>query len=129
MLSLRSGQLFIAAIAALGIPAYSHADPSQDGQAALQAFLSTGMAEPCSDPSAPSRQHPVASDLAKHLAMLSEGNGKISSRCEATGSEASVCTVSVGQDAGELVWGRYYRFRWAAEVGVAPGSVECFTIP
>ena len=102
---------------------------AEETERALHTVLSLDASAVCADPTDPDQRTPVRSDLVKHLLMLADGKGIVSSTCEPIDGGRFFCTVGIGRDAAEVVWTRYYRFVRSEEDDVVAGSLECFTIP
>lgn len=69
----------------------------------------------------------LGDDMAHYLAEMSGGENSVTAECWPPEDGGRTCTVTFGQDKGELVWSRGYRFRMVD--GAAVGDLMCFTIP
>lgn len=116
------------ALAACGAAAQQVEAPVDQSEVIRQLIaaggVSTAMLPDCQGGGLVENATTLGDDLAAHLAELSAGGGSVQSDCQPDG----VCQLAVGQDLGELVWTRFYRFR-LQEGRVDPGSLECFTVP
>ena len=131
---LLGGLVGVAALVGLALvatlSAQEEAAPEAQRREALGALLA-GAAHPLEREAACDHDRAdttLGDDLARYLALLESGAGRVEARCGLQDGERR-CEVVIGQDDGELVWSRHYRFRLADTGQLADKGLECFTIP